>query len=70
MKTQSGVLVLGKREREALEVVKRHTLINIGWGEGGSFNKEKNGEFPFDVAEANRAKLGLKIIDFVLEITK
>ena len=70
MKTHSGILILGKREREALEVLKHHTLSNISWGEGGSFNKEVKGEFLFDKAEAKKAELGLEVIDFVLQITK
>jgi len=71
MKTNSGVLMLGKREREALEVLKRHSLADISFGEGGSYNNEgKNNDWPFDEAEAKRAKLGLEVIDFILQITK
>jgi len=74
MKTKDGVLYLGKREREALEIVKKHSLQDISFREGGSYNKQDkrsdSPDFPFDKVEARKAELGLDVIDFILEITK
>lgn len=52
-------------------VVVHHTKCNIDFGEGGSFNKEgKDGDWPFDKVEARKAEKGLRVIDFILQITK
>lgn len=71
MKTKSGVLILGKREREALKVLVKHSKTDISFREGGTYNKEsKDSNWPFDEAEAKRAKLGMEVIDFILQITE
>lgn len=71
MKTTSGILHLGSKERKALEIIQRHTHADISYGEGGSYNCEgKNSEYVFDKKEAEKAELGLSVIDFILQITK
>lgn len=69
-KTKDGALVLGKRERESLQVLINHTKINLSWGDGGSFNCEKNGEFVYDKKEGEKAEQGIELLKFILQITE
>jgi len=80
MKTKSGALFLTKKEIEALEVIKRHISADMSYEEEGSFYSEKEmvktGEMiktverVADEKEIKKAKLGLEVVDFVLQITK
>jgi hypothetical protein len=71
MKTKSGILILSKKEREALEVLIRHTKKDISFGSEASFSKvDKTGNYIFDKAEAKKAELGIEVLELVLYITK
>lgn len=70
MYTKSGILHLGKREIEALKVLKQHTLTDLSYGDGGTFNILKGDSFPFDEKEAKKAELGLNVIDFIIKVTE
>ncbi len=67
MKTNGGILELGKREREALQIIKEHIKRDISYCEGGTFCTEKE---KFDSVAARKAEIGLKVLDFVLHITE
>jgi len=73
MKTISGILKLGKRERESLEVLARHSKADISYGWDGSFGgydtEDKKAEKDFEI-EIKKAQIGLEVIDFVLQITR
>jgi hypothetical protein len=68
-RTKSGVLFLTREERECLKVVQRHTLLNISWGESGSFTKS-DGSGDVDPKEMKRGRVGVELIDFILKITE
>jgi hypothetical protein len=65
-KTKNGILHLTKTERESLEVIKFHSKCDLSFREDGSYNDE-NGKF--DIKDAKKAERGLKVIDFILDIT-
>jgi hypothetical protein len=69
MKTKNGVLVLTKKEVEALRIVVIHTLIDLSYSGNGTFNKGDDNN-TFDAKEAKRAILGNDVIGFIIDITK
>jgi hypothetical protein len=69
MRTKSGILELGKREREALKTLKAHILIDISYNGGGTFFSGDYDNTP-DKKEEAKALLGIDVIDFILKITK
>jgi hypothetical protein len=73
MRTKSGILSLTKAEREALTVLQRHSLQDIGYGSGGTYYKVNDSteeeDISLDTREIKKAQLGLDVIDFILQIT-
>lgn len=69
MLTRSGILELGKREQEALRVIKEHTLIDLSFEGEGSYNKGDS-DNSYDEKEAKKARRGIEVIDFILKITE
>jgi hypothetical protein len=73
MKTKSGILILTKKEIEALELLRHQTLIDLHYGWGGSYGghdeDDKTEEKKYN-ARVAKGKLGVEVIDFVLQITK
>jgi len=52
------------KEKEDLMVLVEHTHRDIGYGDGGTYNKRAKGgdEFVFDVKEAERAKRAIQVL--------
>ena len=70
MKLNSGVLILGKKEKEALRIVAEHCYQDTTYEGEGSFYSEaildKKGERVGDKKEIEKAKLGIEVINFLL----
>lgn len=70
MKIKSGQLFLSQKERESLRVIKDHVRSDISYDAGGTFALNPGMDEEVDVSEVKKAKLGMDVIDFILEITE
>lgn len=73
MKTVSGILVLGKREVKALELVAHHVQLDIDYGWDGTYgghNDENKREVRQYEARVKKAELGVDVIKFILTSLK
>ena len=73
MQTRSGILVLTKTERKALELLRDHAEKDMSYGWGGSYgghdedNKKEEREYE---QKLKQGRLGLAVINWVLKITE
>ncbi len=70
MKTKDGILILGKKEQQALHTVVAHVQKDMRYGGRGTFTSGKTdseGNWLYDNNEGKKAELGIQVIEFILK---
>ena len=60
---KNGLAFISKKEHNAIREVLIHSLMDIGFGTGGSFGDGEN----YYLKEVERAKLGIELIKAILQ---
>ena len=66
MKTKDGILKLNKTDVKEIKLLLRHTIEDISYDGGGTFNKGDN-DNTFDEKEAKKAISAIESIKWILE---
>lgn len=64
-KTVSGQLYLSKKEVGDLKTIIQHTLVDISFGGGGSYNLGDS-DYSHDEKSAKRARNAIELIKFIV----
>lgn len=70
MKTKDGILILGKKEQQALQTVVEHIQKDMRYGGGGTFTNgktDREGDWLYDEKEGKKAELGIHVIGCILK---
>ena len=68
MLTYNGILKFTKTEEKEMRIVLEHCKRDISYGGGGSFTKGDNNDD--DTKEMEKAKRGIKNLEWILETYK